>query len=56
MLPSFLVLGIVSYLYYSKNIYLYVVGLLLAVIYSYYINKGLVDKVIKKITKKFRRG
>ena len=52
MIPNLLVLGIVSYFYYSNNTILYVVGLLIAISYSYYINMPLVKKVISKLKRK----
>ncbi len=39
-------------IYYSKNIILHLIGLIIAVIYSYVINKNIVKRVIKKIFKK----
>ncbi len=55
MIPSLAALGIVSALYYSNNYLLYALGLLIALIYSYYLNKDLVKKVILGIKKKFSK-
>ena len=49
---NIIVVAVVMAAYYSKNIILYLVGLLIAISYSYLINKDLVKKVIKKVFKK----
>lgn len=49
---NIIVVSLVITLYYSNNIILYVVGLLVSVIYSYYINRNIVKKAIKKLLKK----
>lgn len=55
MIPSFIILGIVSYLYYSKNIYLYIVGFFLSISYSYYINREFFSSTLKSIKRKLGR-
>ena len=55
MVPNLFILGIVSLLYYSNNKLLYLLGLLIAIGYSYYINASLVNKIFKKIMAKVRR-
>lgn len=52
MIPSLIVLGIVSYLYYSKNIYLYILSAIIGTSYSYYINRPLIKKALKGIKRK----
>ncbi len=47
--PNFLVLGLVIYLYYSKNALLYSLGLAIAISYSYYINRSLVKPLLRRI-------
>ena len=49
---NIIMVAVVMAVYYSRNIILYIVGLLVAIIYSYMINKELVHKVIKKVLKK----
>lgn len=49
---NIIVVSLVITLYYSNNIILYVVGLLVSIIYSYYINRNIVKKAIKKLLKK----
>ena len=54
-LPSMIILAILIGLYYSNNTYLYILGLVISIVYSYYINKNLFNRVIKAILKKIRR-
>ena len=49
---SLLVLGIVIGLYYTKNIYLCLLGLVIAIFYSYYLNKSFIKLPIKKLKRK----
>lgn len=49
---NIIMVAVVMAIYYSENIILYIVGLLLAITYSYIINKELVRKVIRKVFKK----
>lgn len=52
---NLLLLLFVSMIYYSNNVYLYILGLMLSICYSYYINKPLVKSFINSIKKKFKR-
>ncbi len=54
-IPSLCILALISLTYYSENIILYIVGLVIAVSFSYYINKNLVNQVIKKVLRKFKK-
>lgn len=54
-IPSLIVLFIVAGLYYSNNTILYLLGLIISISYSYYINKSLVNRVIKRILRKFKK-
>jgi len=47
-----IVLLIVSLCYYLKNKILYVLGLIIAIIYSYYVNQELIKPIITKIKRK----
>ena len=49
---SIVVLLIVSFLYYTKNYILAGIGLLIALIYSYYLNKSFVNIILDKLRKK----
>lgn len=49
---NIIMVSLVMAIYYSKNMILYLVGLVISFIYSYVINKNLVKKIIKKIFKK----
>ena len=55
MITNIPILVIISLTYYSGNKVLYVFGLIIAIIYSYYINMPLVNKLFKKIIRKIRR-
>ena len=55
MPTNLIVLAIVSYTYYSSNIYLQIIGLLIGIGYSYYINKPLVKKTYLSLKKKFTK-
>ena len=44
-----------SMIYYSNNVYLYFLGLIVSIGYSYYINQNLVNSFMKTIKKKFKR-
>lgn len=54
-IPNIIILGIVCYLYYTKGVVLHLLGLVVAVVYSYYINKALCKKAFGSILKKIRR-
>lgn len=43
----------VSLLYYMENVWLYLLGLLIAIIYFYFLNKGLVKEFFKVFKRKF---
>ena len=49
---NIIVVSIVMATYYSRNIILYIVGLLVAISYSYMTNRSLVKRVYKKVFKK----
>jgi len=51
-LISYLVLTVITILYFSKNIYLYVLGLLIAIYYSYCLNKSFVMIILNKFRKR----
>ena len=53
-LMNIIVLCIVGATYYSRNVILYVIGLLIAIFYSYYINRNVVNKFLNKIFRKRR--
>lgn len=44
-----------SMIYYSNNVYLYILGFIVSVGYAYYINKPLVNSFLNTLKKKFRR-
>lgn len=52
ILATILVLIPILLIYYSKNTILYVIGILIAVIYAYLINKENLDKIIKMVLRK----
>ena len=52
LLTSFLILIFVCLLYYIKNYILCGIGLLVAILYSYYINKSFIDVFINKFRRK----
>ncbi len=52
LIPSFLVLIAITIIYYLHNYILCFLGLVLAVIYTYYLNKSFVDIIFKKIFRK----
>ena len=47
-----LVLFLVTIIYYTKNIYLTLIGLVIALIYSYNVNKPLISPIINKLKRK----
>ena len=55
MIPSYLVLIFVSMIYYSNNIYLYILGGIVGFSYSYYLNRDFVLKIIKGIKSKIKK-
>lgn len=55
-ITNLVVLSFVSMTYYSNSIWFFILGLIVAISYSYYINKPLVDKFIHKIFKHKKRG
>ena len=44
-----IIFGLIAYFYYLKNIYFLIIGLIIAIIYSYYLNQELIKPLIKKI-------
>ena len=53
-LLNILVLGVVTILYYTKNYLFALLALLIAIFYSYYLNKSLIKILIKKVLKIFK--
>ena len=49
---NIIVVSLVMATYYSKNMILYIIGLMLSIIYSYWINRNLIKRIIKKVFKK----
>ena len=49
---SLLILFLVTGIYYTKNIFLSIISLLIAFIYTYYLNKSLINTLFKKIIKR----
>ena len=49
---SLLILFLVTGIYYTKNIFLFIISLLIAFIYTYYLNKSLINTLLKKIIKR----
>ena len=49
---NIIMVAILMAFYYSNNIILYIVGLLIAIIYSFTINQNIIKRIIKKIFKK----
>ena len=52
LIPSFLVLIIVSISYYLRNYLICFLTLVIAFIYSYYLNKSLINTIVLKFKRK----
>ena len=48
----FIILILITAIYYYRNIYLEIFGLLIATIYTYYLNKNIIEQFIKKLKRK----
>ena len=55
MIPSYIILIIVSFTYYSNNYWLHALGAILGICYSYYLNKNFVSKIFAGIFNKIRK-
>ena len=47
-----IILAIVTLCYYLKNIWICLLGLIIAIIYSYYVNINLINPILNKIKRK----
>ena len=52
LLLNLLVLSLITIFYYTKNVILCVLGLILAIFYFYYLNKTLIKAILRKIRKR----
>ncbi len=55
LLPSISVLLLVTLFYYLKNYFLFAVGLIIAFVYAYYLNKSLINVFVTKFTTKKKK-
>ena len=55
-ITNLIVLAFVSMTYYSNSIWFFLLGLVVALSYSYYINRPLVKKLVNRLLRRRRRG